>query len=409
MIFKKKETSSKLRHITKTALTWLFAIFFCSSAAFVLADEWDIPAFIHSASISDIQFYEDGSLKSFQAAVTPAAGDDYNQYFTPATSNGAIALHTEKFGTMNAVPPTGGMQYYLYNGPTIHEYGYIGDEYHWHDIKEEQYPGYWEHHLYKDFACLEKGTMNSSRPILDLTWEKTGTGKPEECYFVTWCQDANGNSSFPLTIANHGENRVTTTKTCVFPKGMIIPGEKQTYYMYLWNQWANTYPIQNEWWNPDGIYPDRLLFTLDTSKGLSFGIIGENGDIANDGVFDSVTLSGGNQIGDVLTANLTDKDGQDACSHWSKYQWFSDGRLVATDTLNYTLQASDMGKEISFICEAATNSGRIGILKASKMLPAAATTFSLPTTGDDTSLVLSATLLLFSIFGLAWLGKRQTA
>lgn len=257
---------------------------------------------------------------------------------------------------------------------------------------------------------MRVGNPTDSRAIYNITWtDNTGSKEPEDCFFVTWCKDEDGNNDFPVVV---GQNeRVTTTKTFVFPEGLIKPGEPQVYYMYLWNRWVNKDWEGNEleahegWWNPNGIYPDRFIMTLDTSDGLVFEVMDEDGEPRTD-VDDSVSLSGGSSAGEMLTAKITDKDGQDASEYWTNFQWFSDGQLVAKDSLTYIIQPSDAGKEIVFTCEAKEDSDRLGLLRAAKTLPDLPV-YELPQTGDQTPLTLYAAVLLVSVLGMAVLSKRS--
>ena len=417
-----------LKKIPKRALVWAFIliIFSTAQADHAMAGELSSPTLIYDTNISDIQFHEDGSLKSMLAAITFVNSSDYNGFYSAQEHTGALALHTEKFGTMNA-DPTGGMQYYLYNGPG----GEGGDQYWWREVTngwygesksdyETDHPGYWEHHLYKDFSCLEKGSMTTSRPIYGIEWSESGTGKPEDCYFVTWCQDANNSVDFTwevlgsdeygydywsLNVLNSDDERYTFTKTFVFPKGLIAPGEKQVYYLYYWNKWTNQGSVENGWWNPDGIYPDRLLFTLDTSNGLVFAPVTDDGNVVSSNN-DTAVLTGGTHAGEILTAQILDENGQDASGNWTEYQWLVDGQTVAKDTLNYTIRSTDLGKEITFLCYPAAGNNHIGALLAKKQL-ADAPLLSLPATGDDAPLLLSASMLLFSLSGLVWMFRRR--
>lgn len=370
----------------KSILAALLIVMLCMAVSpmTVTAEEFyndDPDNYIKDVKISNLSFYDDGSLKSFDIAVTPAC-DAYDN-FDAATAHGAISIHTKKFGISAALrneddellkitheAPTDGMKYYLYNG-TVDEYG--DDKYIHKDTPnisdDDARDGYWENYLYQDYSCSKIGSMMTCRPIKDIAWDDVPVGEqfPQDCYFESWGQDKNGNVQLiDLTIGEF--EYITTEATMYFTKGKIIPSEKQVFYVYLWNQWTNKdenedilfYPPHEdiedyedyEWSNPTGIYPDRYIFTLSTGNG-----------IIPDSVTDTLEISGETTVGKTLSANITDKDNNAADQYWANYQWTIDGKTVG-NRLTYEVKDSDAGKEITFTCVGASE-GRTGLLMAS--------------------------------------------
>lgn len=404
--------------LLKSALCLALVLALCLPSVMVTAmadDDSGEPQFIKDVQISDLQFYADGSLKSFELSVTPASNKDYGDYFKVGTSNGAISLHTEKFGTSEE-DPTGEMQYYLYNG-SDGEYRYKDVILEWGDVSSD---GYWENHLYKDYSCAQKGSMNTSGPIKDITWATSTDLYPQDCFFETWGLTAGGDANvIALTVGE--DERFTTTTTMYFKEGAIHPGETQVYYVYLWNQWANGYPVTeyDTWGNPDGIYPDRHIFTLNTGGGIVL-----------DTVTDTLSISGEAKVGQTLTANIMDKDDTDASAYWQNFSWKIGEQVVGTG-LTYTVQEADAGKTLTFICEG-KGDGRTGVLMESvtveesqapnppstdepssptdeppfptrnPFLPASSTVES-PQTGDDFHLFVPIAALTLSFAGIVLL------